>query len=257
MTAHCVTLWIGDELGAVERACLQSVMRQGHHVALYAYRCPEGIPEGVDLRDAGTILPERKVFTGRNGSFAAFSDWFRYELLARGLGTWVDTDVYLLKPLDTGRTHLFGEESPGILNNAILRLPADSPMITLLLEPFREAEIPRGLTWRQRLPLLVHRLLSGHVDLRRLPWGSTGPLALTAIARQFGLMGEALPSDMFFPVHWHRADWLANPAVKLEQVASDRTVAIHLWNECIKHLKAKPAPEGSFLKRLQDEGREA
>ena len=81
MTADCVTLWIGERMGAVERACLRSVMRQGHGVALYCYRTPHGVPAGVELRNAGEIVPESRVFTGRNGSFAAFSDWFRYELL--------------------------------------------------------------------------------------------------------------------------------------------------------------------------------
>lgn len=256
MTAQCVTLWIGDELGALERACLRSLIRQGHGIALYSYRRPDGVPDGVEIRDAGSILPESKAFTGRNGSVAAFSDWFRYELLDRGLGTWVDTDVYLLKPLDSHRTFLFGEESAGILNNAILRLPSESPMISLLLEPFRKAGIPRGLSWRQRLPLLVRKFAKGQMDLRRLPWGSTGPLALTAVARRCGVMADALPSDVFFPVHWRRANWIVDPAVTLDELTSDRTVAIHLWNECIKDLKTRPAPEGSFLRRLQDEGRE-
>ena len=255
MTVDCVTLWIGDELGPVERACLRSVMRQGHSLALYSYGKPGGVPDGVEMRDAGMILPQTQVFTSRNGSFAAFSDWFRYELLARGLGTWVDTDVYLLKPLDSDRPYLFGEESPGILNNAILRLPPGSPAIPLLLEPFTKGAIPRGLRWRQRLPLRARSILQGRIDLRRLPWGSTGPLAVTAIAREFGLMGEALPSEIFFPVHWRRAEWLVDPTLNLEQMTTGRTVAIHLWNNCIKELKAKAAPEGSFLKRLQDEGR--
>jgi len=255
VTGDCMTLWIGDELGAVERACLRSVIRQGHHVALYCYREPAGVPNGVDVRDASAIVAENEVFTSRNGSFAAFSDWFRYELLERGLGTWVDTDVYLLKPLDIQPAHLFGEESPGILNNAVLRLPAESPIIPLLLEPFRTAAIPHGLTWKQRLPLQARRIVSGKVDRSELPWGSTGPLALTALAREFGLVAHALPSETFYPVRWQDAGWIENPAAKLEAMTTDQTVAVHLWNECIKGFKSRPAPEGSFLRRLQEEGR--
>ena len=33
------------------------------------------------------------------------------------------------------------------------------------------------------------------------------------------------------------------------------TVAIHLWNECIKGFKNEPAPDGSFLSRLKREGK--
>lgn len=256
MVADCMTLWIGEELGAVERACLRSVMRHGSSVALYCYGRPAGVPEGVDVRDAAAVLPESKVFTGRNGSFAAFSDWFRYELLERGCGTWVDTDIYLLKPLDGRGAYLFGEESDGILNNAVLRLPADSPIVRLLLEPFRAAGIPRGLTWRQRLPLQIDKLFRARTDLATLPWGSTGPLALTALAREFGLGSRALPSDAFYPVRWQDAAWVGNPAVKLQDMITERTVAIHLWNECIKDFKNLAALEGSFLSRLQEEGRE-
>src|SRR5689334_5913692 len=96
----CVTLWIGESLGPVERACLCSVIRQGHRLVLYCYRRPAGVPEEVELKDAATILPESSVFYHRKGSVALFADWFRYELQRRGSGTWVDTDVYLLRPLD-------------------------------------------------------------------------------------------------------------------------------------------------------------
>ena len=123
---RCVTLWIGDSLGPVERACLRSVLRQGHALTLYCYREPIGIPAGVDVADASAILPESAVLRDSTGSVALFSDWFRYELLQRGLGTWVDTDVYLVRALDTESPYLFGIKSPGILNNAVLRAPPEA-----------------------------------------------------------------------------------------------------------------------------------
>jgi len=254
VTADCVTLWIGERMGAVERACLLSVMRQGHGVALYCYRTPDGIPAGLELRDASEILAESKVFTGRNGSFAAFSDWFRYELLKRGLGTWVDTDMYLLRHLEMRAPYLFGEESPGIINNAILRLPANSPILPPLLAPFEKGGVPRGLTWRQRLPLHIQQILRGKPDLSGLPWGSTGPLAISALAREFDLASHALASDVFYPASWREPDWIKDPSLTLEQMITERTVGIHLWNECIKGYKNDPAPAGSFLARLQQEG---
>jgi len=255
VTADCVTLWIGERMGAVERACLRSVMRQGHGVALYCYRTPHGVPAGVELRNAGEIVPESRVFTGRNGSFAAFSDWFRYELLKRGLGTWVDTDMYLLHPLEMRTPYLFGEESPGIINNAVLRLPADSPMLPPLLAPFKKGRVPSGLTWRQRLPLHMQQIFRGRPDLSGLPWGSTGPLAISALAREFNLASQALPSDVFYPASWRAPDWIRDPSVMLEEIITERTVGIHLWNECIKGYKDAAAPKGSFLDRLQREGR--
>lgn len=252
---HCATLWIGDSLGDVERACLRSVLRQGHSLSLYSYGRPAGVPEGIEVRDASEILPKSAIMYHRNGSPAVFADWFRYEIQRRGLGTWVDTDIYLLAPLDSERSHLFGEEEPGLINNAILRLPATSPKLPHLLRPFETRETPQWITTRARLRSRARELVIGRADLTRMPWGTTGPAALTALAKAHGVSSHALPWDVFYPVPWDLAGWIRSPRLKLQQMITSRTVAVHLWNECIKPFKAEPAAEGSFLHRLQLEGR--
>jgi hypothetical protein len=250
---HCVTLWVGDGFGAVERACLRSVLRQGHRLTLYCYDEPIGIPDGVELEDAASILPPSAVVRHRRGSVAPFSDQFRYELLKRGLGTWIDTDMYLVGPLDEHGTHLFGEERPGIINNAVLRLPADSPALDELLAPFRGA-MPTWLSPRHRLSSQLRKWLVGSVDVGAMPWGTTGPAALTAAAAKFGLAAHALPQPVFYPVPWQQAEWIMDPAIGVDQVVTNETVGIHLWNECIRKVKDRPPPEGSFLQRLWAEG---
>jgi hypothetical protein len=250
---HCATLWIGDSLGAVERACLRSVVRQGHRLSLYCYAEPIGIPDGVEIADASAILPESAVVRHRRGSVAPFSDWFRYELLNRDLGTWIDTDMYLLRPLDEQVEHLFGEERPGVINNAVLRLPADSPVLRELLAPFG-GTTPGWLAPRHRLSSHLRKWLGRGVDVGAMPWGTTGPAALTAAAAKFGLSSLALPPTAFYPVPWERARWILDPRLSLEQMVSDKTVGIHLWNECIRPIKELPPPEGSFLRRLWSEG---
>lgn len=252
----CVSLWIGESLGAVERACLRSVLRHGHRLTLYCYGSVAGVPEGVVVEDASEIIPETEIFRHDAGSVGHFSDWFRYELQARGMGTWIDTDVYLLRPLDEEREHLFGEQAVGLLNNAVLRLAEDSPILPELLHPFRERVTPAWLPLRIQLGAKLRELAHGKADLGRLPWGSTGPHALTELARKYSLMSEALPQDFFYPVTWQRAGWVLDPRIALQDVVSERTVAIHLWNECIRTFKVRPAPEGSFLHRLQREGAE-
>jgi len=250
---HCVTLWIGEGFGAVERACLRSVLRQGHGLTLYCYSEPIGIPDGVELQDASAILPETSVLRHRGGSVAPFSDWFRYELLKRGLGTWIDTDMYLLRPLDGQAEHLFGEERPGVINNAVLRLPPDSPALVELLEPFR-GTTPAWLPARHRARSHLQKLLNGRVDVGAMPWGTTGPAALTAAAAKLGISSCALPVPVFYPVPWEQAAWIRDPALRLDQMVTDETIGIHLWNECIKGFKNGLAPGGSFLERLQREG---
>lgn len=250
---QCVTLWVGEGLGAVERACLRSVIRQGHRLTLYCYGELIGIPDGVEVQDASQILPASAVLRHRLGSVAPFSDWFRYQLLKRGLGTWIDTDMYLLRPLDEQAEYLFGEERPEIINNAVLRLPINSPALDELLGPF-EGIIPSWLAPKDRVGSQLRKWLRGGVEVGAMPWGTTGPAALTAAAAKFGLSSLALPPPVFYPVPWQRAAWVLDPAIELQQMVTDSTIGIHLWNECIKGFKNDPAPAGSFLERLHREG---
>jgi hypothetical protein len=255
VSSDCVTLWIGERLGPVERACLRSVLRH-HKLALYCYRVPAGMPDGIEVRDAAAILPQSTIFAHRTGSFGPFADWFRYELQRRGLGIWVDADMYLIAPLDHDRPYLFGEQSPGMINNAVLRLPPDAPIVPLLLKPFQQKTIPAGLPWRLFLTMRMREIAAGEVDFGTAPWGNTGPYALSALVRRLGLSAQALPPDVFYPVSWRNAGWIRTPGVRIEEMVTERTVAVHLWNECIKGYKNAPAPKGSFLQRLHEEGRD-
>lgn len=254
MTSDCVTLWIGDSLGPVERACMRSVLRQGHSLALYCYGRPSGVPDGVELREASTVLPESEVMFHRTGSPGLFADWFRLELQKRALGTWIDLDMYLLGPIDLAQPYLLAEEEPGLINNAVLRLPSDSPMLPLLIEPFEKRTTPSWLPWHRYLWAKAGELLHGEADLSQLPWGTTGAYGLTALARRFGLYSLAYPPDVFYPTGWRQARWIVDPGVKPDDVTTERTRAIHLSNQCIAAFKNLPAPEGSFLSRLQREG---
>ncbi|QIL02466.1 hypothetical protein G7078_06445 [Sphingomonas sinipercae] len=247
-------MWVGERLGTIERACFRSILRQGHRLTLYCYEEPAGVPAGVELADANGVIGADRIFRHPNGSIAPFSDWFRLELQQRQLGTWLDSDIYLLRPVDTSRPVLFGEQAPGVLNNAVLRLPSGSPLLEALLAMFASGAIPDWLPLRAKAAAWLRSLSDEKSTLAKLPWGTTGPHALTAQARRFGLMREASPPDIFYPVQWKQAGWIRDPGRALEDVITDRTVAVHLWNECIKGFKDNPAADGSFLQRLQREG---
>jgi hypothetical protein len=258
--SSCVTdfisLWIGSSLGPVERACLKSMLRHGKSVSLYCYAEPSGVPNGVMIKDAASIIPLETLKSRCGDRADLYSDWFRYLLLQRGLGTWLDMDVYVVGEIDGEAEYLFGKQTPTTINNAVLRLPADGAILSALLDPFQRSVIPPWLPWRSYVPMRLRQLFTGRVDLRQAPWGTTSPHALTALARTHGVDHWAEPEDRFYPVPWQRAQWILDPNITLKQLITPNTRAVHLWNECIKRYKNDPAPAGSFLERLHAEGRD-
>jgi hypothetical protein len=250
----CATLWIGDRLGPVERACLRSVLRQGHAVALYRYGDLQGVPEGVEERDARMVLPEDRIVRYPGGSAALFANWFRYELQRIGAETWIDTDQYLVAPLDGDRPYLFGYESPGWIAMGVLRLPPDSPLLAPLLALFEEKEVPPWLSAAEQEAARRRLDETGRTGLASMPWGTAGPKALTALAKEHGVDQWAYEPEVLYPVHFTDAEWILDPSRRLEDEITPATVGLHLWNERIKGFKDAPAPRGSFLARLHDEG---
>ena len=251
---ECASLWIGERLGPIERACLRSVMRQGHPLSLYVYGAVEGVPEGVTVRDASAVVPEEQIIRHRRGSLALFSDLFRFELLRRGLGTWIDCDMYLVAQLDGSSSYLFGHEGERFVNTGVLRIPADSPILAPLLSVFEGRVVPFWLPLTARLAARLRLWRDGNTDVTRMPWGSAGPKALTAMVHSHGLQEHVQPPEVFCPVSYRAADWIRDPRRQLEDVIKPRTVAVHLWNECIRGFTEQPAASGSFLARLQSEG---
>ena len=92
MTSAVQSLWIGDRLSTLERLSVCSFLANGHEYHLYVYDDVINVPSEVSIKDANEILPQSELFKV-NGSLALFSDWFRWELLLRSGGIWVDMDL--------------------------------------------------------------------------------------------------------------------------------------------------------------------
>ena len=254
MPSPCCALWIGSGLGRIERACLRSALRQGHTVTLYGYEPVGDVPPGVELRDANDILPAARIVRHARGSLALFADLFRLELLRRGIGTWIDCDVYLLQPLPDGEWLMGREDQHGTIGNAILRMPSDSPLLAPLIDLFEERHIPDWIGRRERARARFRRWRTGRTGLADMPWGTTGPLGVTALAQRHGVADRALAAEILYPVPWQDAQWLRDPNRSLSDVTTPRSVAVHLYNHLIAPFKESPAAPGSFLARLQAEG---
>lgn len=252
MTQQAVSLWIGDSLGVIERLSLTSFVANGHPTALYVYGDVSGVPRGVELRDAEPILSKSMAMANRyaNGSFALFSNMFRMELQKRALGMWIDADVVCYRPLTIDGPFVAGRESDRFLNGAILKLAPESPMLADWLAIAESGRVPDWIPFHKAPTAYLRQWAGRRVLPPQLPHGTFGPKSITALAERHGLTGAAQPEDVFYPVHPRMAERLWDPTFKLADVVTERTLAIHLWNEKLRELKKIVPPEGSIMAEL-------
>jgi Glycosyltransferase sugar-binding region containing DXD motif len=209
-TDHVIQgLWIGDALSIMERLSIASFLANGHAFHLFVYSDVKDVPAGTVVRDANEILPASSIFRYRdNGSYAGFSNFFRYELLWKCGGWWVDLDTICLRPFRFAGDYVIGSElyAGGTHPiSGVLKAPPRSPLMRYL------TEVCRGK------------------DVETLKWGETGPkLVADGIAR-FSLEEYVQPTETFCPLAWHRWEEVLKPSASIALEPPVR--AIHLWND--------------------------
>lgn len=205
-------LWIGPKLGRMEKLSVFSFLKNSHGVHLYAYSEIEGIPEGVIIMDANTIIPESKIFRYKDSnSYAGFANLFRYKLLFEKGGLWVDLDTVCLKPLVTDEEYIFGSERtkfidfPLQVNNCLIKTPAKCGIMEFCYKTALSK------------------------DPNELKWGVTGPVLLTEAVIDFDLQKYIAAPHVFSPVDWWSVrDFISKP---LSAIVNEYTYSIHLYNE--------------------------
>lgn len=241
------SFWHGARIGPMAAACLNSFVRQGHPVVLHCYEPPADVPAGVAVRDAEAVLARSIVDGLLAGShFAIASDLVRYEILGAGLGVWVDSDCYCVRPL-TDRDFLFGWEDQQQIGSAVLKLPPESPTLSAL-RAIREGFIPPWLPWWKRVDWAVRPLYGNRKQLARMRWGTTGPTALTHFATRDRVAEQAASVKAFYPVHWSQVSKFLDEQVTWDQLLAPETVIVHLFNEKLR--KLGPIPRNSPLGKL-------
>ena len=222
-------IWIGPELGLLHGACLRSFLRNGHRVVLHCYEAPRDLPAGVELGDASRFLPRSRLFHNKgDGSVSGFTNLLRYELLSEGLGLYVDCDVFCLRPINDAE-YIFGWEDMQYINVAVLKLPKDCPTLIALRKIKDTPDF--WPPWREDTRKIRRLGKPKPRNLGDFKLGTTGPHALTHYATQFGIDRFASPVDRFYPVHYRNAHLLADPGLRLADLITPRTDAIHLTRQ--------------------------
>lgn len=246
-------VWIGDTLGTIGAACLKSFRNNGHHVKLHAYGKITDLPEGVELSDANKIINEREVFRhSASGSYAMFSDIFRYQLLRKEGGIYIDCDIFCIERITIPENeYLFGFEDDENINNAILAMPKKSQLLEALIDTTQNnAFIPPWLKKSKKSKIKIKRALKGKVDKRELPLTTFGPNLVTHFVQKLGIKKSGQPADVFYPVPAERVSMLLDQGLSLTEISTARTKAIHLFNEKLKHHDLRNIPPSSPLGKL-------
>jgi hypothetical protein len=234
-------------------ACLRSWLRHGHRVVLHTFAdlTPQDIPDGVETDDAAKLMSrDRVVMHQKSGSFALAGDIFRFELLAAGLGIYVDCDCFCVKPLQDA-DFLFGWESGDHIATGLIKLPKDSPLI----ESMRKIATTRAFIapwWpaRRQHRYRLWAALGFPVPLSRMTWGTLGPLAFTHYIGALGLLECAQPIDVFYPVAFAQHGLLRDPGLHVSDLITPRTQAVHLWNEAQRKIPQAPPPHSPLWEMI-------
>jgi len=243
------SLWVGDRLGYVEQLCLASARSVGHEFTLYSYTPDRlrGLPAGIELRDAREIMPEEKLVRySDSGAVQLGANFFRYALLAKGHGYWVDMDFYFLRPLDFEESYVFGWEYENWINNALLRAPPESGFVRDLCDLPQTNRRPPWFGPKRTLRYYWQRLTKGDIRVQDLPWGTFSAGMVTYLAKKYGVADQAQKPSVFYPVRWKDAAALFGPAEFIEAMITPESRAVHMWYSRLVGLIDKPPPRGSY-----------
>ena len=252
------TLWIGGRLSWLEQLCLKSFVDAGQRITLFCYHDIPNLPAGVARRDGREILAtEAFLKYERKDSVALFADLFRLHLLHAAPGMiWVDTDVYCHRPMPYPGGVVMGFERPDgrYVNNAVLGLSADHPMLAAMLDFTQDLHpIPRWLGPKTREAYRAAAAAGAPVPVTQQAWGTWGPLMVSHFAKKFGMLDQVQPVEAFYPVAFPDRQTFFKPPRRVERYLTDQTTALHLWasnkREIGLHHHGLPPP-GSYLARL-------
>lgn len=114
------------------------------------------------LEDANQIIQADKVFSYElpssdghaKGSFAGFSDIFRYKLLFERGGWWTDMDITLLKPLDDTQPYYFRKHNVLAAVGNLMKCPPHSDLMLYCFERAVKEVDSQNTDWLKPIRIL-------------------------------------------------------------------------------------------------------
>jgi hypothetical protein len=240
-TVRC--FWHGSPLGPYHLMGMRSFVDQGHLVELFTYDPTIAVPDWIVRRDANEIWPTSHVLTYRHGlgqgSLALHSNLFRYAMLHRLGGWWIDHDVILLCHELPTQDIFFSLETcdPVRVTCSVLKFPAGHPALA-------EA--------------LARCVTAGESPL----YGETGADLLTEVVAKHQLAGHGQAMETTYPLSALDVPAMFDPAQRDQlRARCAQSTFVHLFNETWRRAGIPNylgPPAGSFIDEvLQSHGFEA
>lgn len=219
------SLWIGEKLENLELLTLKSFVAQGHEFHLYTYsEIKTPIPKGVLLKDANSIITKDKIFTYKSkneyghgkGSYAGFSDIFRYKLLYEKGGWWVDMDVTCLQYFDIKTPYFFRKHEQFLVVNNVIKCPPKSAFMERCYKQTIAKISPENRTW-----MLPSAILSDSVtmfNLEKYINDNTTNLDIWKQIQVYLFAKNGTIDNHFIALHWMNERWRSEQMNKAEAV---------------------------------------
>ena len=229
--ANFGSLWVGGQLTKVQEVSLASFIYYGHSLTLFVYDDAIIVPHGVAKADARVILPETSLFLVE-GSYSAFSDVFRYNMIDKTSLAWVDADTICLSNDWNFSDEIFaGKEysvdgSDELVVGGVLSLKPDSEILNYMISR------------------------STNTDKTTMQWADIGPKLVTEAFNKFSYLHYAYPPNVFCGIKF--TDWydLWDPS-KLRDILNlyNTSKSISVYNQMLTRngIDKNSLPEGSAM----------
>jgi len=253
-------LWIG-KLGDIQQLSIRSFLKIGHPYHLWVYDLPKNIPKGTIIRDANEIFPKNMVFKHWSGNLATFADMFRYKLLYKYGGWWVDLDLVCLKPLPSHIKYFFGGErakktgafkrpQPHTFWIGLMKFPKNDPILKVMYT---------DMTTKKKDFQIKSKKLQFNYGQTQL-----GKLLQDKYGDHFLYTQNKISVDLFNPLsYFDMIDFFYPKETKKcckrwgwEEMNVDeiiqRSYTVHLYNKIILELSEKRGMESYLIKYLNN-----
>ncbi|MFW5805673.1 MAG: glycosyltransferase [Bacteroidales bacterium] len=240
-------LWIGNQLSFVEKLTIKSFLDNGFDFHLWLYNpLITPVPDKVNIRDASDIIPRHDVFNYRfknqfghgKGSFAGFSDIFRYKLLYEYGGWWTDMDVTCLKAPDFDDDYVFRTHHTLPLVGNIMKVPPRSDLMKSCYEEASQKINEYNRDWH--LPI---QILADNVEKHKL----TNYIKNFSNQDSWDVIRLLLRKNMDIPEHWYFIHWV-NEEWRRNRISKLRTIKGSVFDKLLDKYKIDHQKAGSFHK---------